>query len=97
ADYILRDDPRAVSIFITADRADRRDRLAVQRNMTPAAAETLMDKTDARRAAYYNYYSSGVWGEAATYHLCVNSSVLGVEGTAEFVLEFVQRKLNLKF
>ena len=76
ADYILRDHPRTVNIFI--------------------AAESLMDRTDARRAAYYNYYSSGTWGMAETYDLCIDSSVLGIDGTTGFVLEFVERKLGVK-
>lgn len=43
-----------------------------------------MDRTDARRAAYYNYYSSGTWGMAETYDLCIDSSVLGIDGTTRF-------------
>ena len=53
-------------------------------------------RTDARRAAYYNYYSSGTWGMAETYDLCIDSSVLGIDGTTGFVLEFVERKLGVK-
>lgn len=96
ADYILRDHPRSVNIFIAGDRRDRCDRLCLQLGITPAEAEALIDKTDDKRASYYNYYSSGTWGEAATYHLCVDSSVLGVEGTADLVLEFVARKLGVR-
>ena len=33
---------------------------------------------------------------ASTYHLCVDSSVLGIDGTVDFVLEFVERKLGVK-
>jgi hypothetical protein len=57
----------------------------------------MMERVDARRASYYNYYSSRTWGEAATYHLCVSTSPLGDEGTADFILEFAARKLNMKF
>ena len=64
--------------------------------IAPAEAESLMDRTDARRAAYYNYYSSGTWGMAETYDLCIDSSVLGIDGTTGFVLEFVERKLGVK-
>ena len=53
-------------------------------------------EVDARRAAYYNYYSSGTWGMAETYDLCIDSSVLGIDGTTGFVLEFVERKLGVK-
>ncbi len=55
-----------------------------------------MERVDACRASYYNYYSGRTWGDAATYDLCVNSSRLGLEATADLVLEFAVRKLGLK-
>ena len=48
-----------------------------------------------KRADYYNYYSNRTWGAAATYHLCIDSSVLGIDGTAAFAEEFIRKKLNL--
>ena len=96
ADYILRDHPRTVNIFIAAGRAERIERLCRLHGIAPAEAESLMDRTDARRAAYYNYYSSGTWGMAETYDLCIDSSVLGIDGTTGFVLEFVEGKLGVK-
>lgn len=97
ADYILRDDPRAVNVFITADDADRVRRIRQRHACSEAEARARMERGDAARAGYYNYYSSRTWGEAATYHLCVNSSSLGDEGTADLILAFAARKLNLKF
>ena len=40
---------------------------------------------------------SKTWGAASTYHLCINSSVFGDEGTADFILDFASRKLSMKF
>ena len=97
ADYILRDDPRLVSVFITADRADRIARLCRVDGLDAAEAEARMERTDARRAAYYDYYSGRRWGAAATYGLCVNSSLLGIDGTAECIIAFAERKLQTKF
>lgn len=98
ADYILRDHPRAVNVFISADEEDRIERLCRLHGITPEEARTRMRRTDASRADYYNYYSSRTWGAAATYHLCVNSSTLGgEEGTADFILEFASRKLKTRF
>lgn len=57
---------------------DRVRRLCEQENVTPEEAEAQMERTDTRRASYYDYFSSGKWGEAATYHLCIDSSVLGI-------------------
>ena len=97
ADYILRENPRCVNVFITADDEDRCRRICARQGCTPAEAQALMERVDARRASYYNYYSSRTWGVASTYHLCVSSSVLGDEGTADFILEFAARKLHEKF
>ena len=95
ADYILREHPRCVNIFVSASREDRIERLVRTRRLTPEAAEQLMDSTDEKRADYYNYYSNRTWGAAATYHLCIDSSVLGIDGTAAFAEEFIRKKLNL--
>ena len=97
ADYILRENPRCVNVFITADDADRIARICSRQGCTGEEARATMERIDARRASYYNYYSSRTWGEAATYHLCVSTSVLGDEGTADFILEFAARKLHMKF
>lgn len=96
ADYILRDDPRRVSVFISARRADRIRRLCRNLGVASEEAEAMIDRTDSRRAAYYNYYTPWTWGAAATYELCVDSSVLGDERTADFVLSFAERKLQTK-
>lgn len=86
-----------MNVFITADEEDRCARLCERLHCTEEEARALMERTDEQRASYYNYYSSRTWGEAATYHLCVSTSPLGDEGTADFILEFAARKLNMKF
>lgn len=97
ADYILRDHPRRVDVFISADDEARIHRLRSRTVCTEEEARSMMERGDARRADYYNYYSSKTWGAAATYHLSINSTVFGDEGTADFILEFASRKLNMKF
>ena len=96
ADYILRDHPCCLNIFITADRADRIERICRTEGIDPAEAEARIDRIDHRRAAYYNYYSSRTWGAAETYGLCVNSSLLGVEATADCILGFAMQHLGIK-
>ena len=46
-------------------------------------------KTDKKRASYYNYYTNKRWGDADSYELCLNSSKLGIEGTAKAIEEYV--------
>ena len=59
------------------------------------AALEMIEKADKKRAAYYNYYSYKTWGAAASYHLCIDSSVLGIDGTIKFIKEFVKLKVGL--
>lgn len=94
ADYVLRDHPRCVNIFVAADAADRIERICRARGTDERTARRLMEQGDARRAEFYNFYSPGRWGASATYHLCINSSVLGIEQTAQFIKHFVEQKLN---
>ena len=95
ADYILRDDPRCANIFISALHEDRVARLCRIHGISEEAAEEKMNKADKKRSEYYNYYSYKTWGAAATYHLCIDSSVLGIDETVRFIEEFIVKKLNL--
>lgn len=96
ADYILREHPRCVNIFITADMKDRIKRIcSLNPELSAEDAEIYLEKADKKRSSYYNYYSNKTWGAAATYHLCINSSVLGLDGTTEYIKEFINKKLNL--
>ncbi|WP_321520098.1 cytidylate kinase-like family protein [uncultured Bacteroides sp.] len=95
ADYILRDNPHCVNIFISASKEDRIKRLCLKMGIDAEKAEGLMDKTDRERASYYNYYSYKIWGAASTYHLCIDSSALGIDETVEFIKLFIRKKLGL--
>lgn len=95
ADYILRDHPHCINIFITANMEDRVARLMQSLHIDEHEARKRAEKGDEIRAEYYDYYSANTWGDAATYHICINSSVLGIEGTAEFLKDFIVKKLDL--
>ncbi|HQG67568.1 MAG TPA: cytidylate kinase-like family protein [Paludibacteraceae bacterium] len=94
ADYVLKDHPRAVNIFITADLPDRINRVCRNQKMTEEKAMDYIKKMDKKRADYYNYYTDKQWGAAASYHLCINSSALGIEETISYIIEFVEKKLH---
>ena len=91
ADYILREHPHCINLFFTANLEDRVARMASEKNITLAQAEELIEKTDRRRANYYNYYSGKTWGAAESYDLCINTSHLGFEGTAEMIINFIDK------
>lgn len=90
ADYILRDRP-CLNVFIDGPVEYRIKRLVENERMTAEEAEKLIRKKDRTRETYYNYYTFGQWGQASNYHLCLDSSVLGIEGTADFIIEFGKR------
>lgn len=96
ADYVLRDNPRCVNVFITANMEDRIASVMKWNNCTAEKAQEIIEKGDSERASFYNFYSSGTWGVASTYHLCINSSVLGIEETAVLIKNFVVQKLKLQ-
>ena len=95
AAYILRDHPRCVNLFISASMSDRIHRLCATHHISEEKAEQWIEKADAKRANYYNYYTFKQWGAAASYHLCIDSSQLGVEQTVDFIETFVRQRLNL--
>lgn len=98
ADYILREHPGMVSIFIHNTKENRVQRILEYRNheIGVEEAKELMVKTDKSRAAYYNYYTNKTWGAACSYNFSMDVSVLGVDETVAFIKELIERKENLK-
>lgn len=95
ADYALSDYPNCISLFIYADMDSRIRRIAGIYSLTDAKAKEIILKTDKSRESYYNYYSSKRWGQASSYDLCINSSKLGIQGTKELILEYVNIRKKL--
>jgi len=96
ADYVLRDNPNCLNIFIGADIESRRNRIVNFYNIsTEDKVKDYIQKADKKRASYYNYYTNKQWGVASSYHLCINSSVLGEEKTVDYIVEFAKEKFNL--
>jgi len=95
ADYILAGKPQLLNIFITASLEDRINRVAERDNVPEKKARDVVEKADKDRAGYYNYFTNKTWGSADSYHLCVNSSVLGIDFTVDFLKNFVKRRFGL--
>ena len=85
ADYALEDFDNVLSVFIHADMDARIRRIARIYDLTDAKAKERIVKTDKQRASYYNYYSNKKWSDADSYNICLDSSVLGIDGTAEAI------------
>jgi len=94
ADYVLKDHPHCLNLFVCADIDDRIKRIAEKEHLTGNKAKELIEKTDKKRASYYNYYSNKVWGAASSYHLCINSSFLGIDESVDFIKEFAEKRFG---
>lgn len=94
ADYVLKDHPHCLNLFVSADIDDRIKRIAEKEHLPENKAKELIEKTDKKRASYYNYYSNKVWGAASSYHLCINSSFLGIDESVDFIKEFAEKRFG---
>ena len=97
SDYILRDNPNCVSIFLHASEEERAKRIANRMNISEEEALAKLVEADKKRASYYNFYSNKTWGESKTYDLSINVSKLGIEGTLNFILDYLKMRFPDKF
>lgn len=95
ADYVLRDYKNTASVFITADLDERVERVAKRHGCGKETAMKIITDRESERSTYYNYYTGKKWGYSASYDLCINSSILGMERTEELIKEFIKNKLGL--
>lgn len=91
SDYVLRDLEGTLDVFLTAPVEVRAARIMERCGLSEEKALELIGRKDKGRADYYNYYTFGNWGMASTYDLCLDSSILGIEGTADFIIDYARR------
>ena len=98
ADYALAEYDNVLNLFIHANEECKIKRLKERFEdvKTDEQAREMMSKKDKQRQSYYNYYSSKKWGRADSYDLCINSSILGIEGTVDFIIQYINDFENAK-
>ena len=90
ADYALEDNPYAISVWIKSGKEDRIERIKQLYEISDSKAADLIQKTDKGRASYYNYYSNKKWGDANSYDLCIDSGELGIDGSIDLILKYIE-------
>lgn len=89
ADYVLREEKnRLLSIFIHAPMDIRCERSINLYKISEKKVAQEVIKNDRARAHYYNYFTDNKWGEANNYDLSLDSSILGIEKSAQFIKVF---------
>ena len=94
ADYVLRNRDNVVNIFISASKRFRIEQIMAKQKLDFSAARKFMQQREAKRAAYYNYYTGKKWGCAESYDICINSSILGYEETAKLIANFIRKRFE---
>ncbi|MBQ7314548.1 MAG: cytidylate kinase-like family protein [Clostridia bacterium] len=91
ADYVLRDEPNLFRIFIHGDIDCRKARVAERHpDIKSTQVIDIINKTDKRRASYYNFYTGNKWGKYDNYDLMINSSTLGIDETVTFLAAYAK-------
>ena len=96
ADYVLRDFEHVINVFITADLSERICCIAERHQCSPGEAEKIIKHKENERASFYNFYTGKRWGASESYDLCVNSSLLGQEKTADYIMDFALKAIDRK-
>lgn len=94
AESILKGNPALISVFVLADKEFKLERISEEHGITLEEAEIVNRRIDKKRKYYHNTYSDVKWGDSRNYDLCINCSKLGIEGTAEVVKEYIDKKLS---
>ncbi len=95
ADYVLRDEENIFRVFVYGD-LDHRQARILERHPEIKSTQVIdvINKTDKRRASYYNFYTGNKWGKYDNYDMAVNSSTLGIEGTAQIICACVKKLIE---
>lgn len=92
ADFILRNHPGLLSVFLHAPLEFRVKRI-IQRgeSLDEESAISLATQHDKRRESYYNFYTGEKkWGLASNYHLCLDTSRYSNEAIADLIIQVLQ-------
>ena len=96
ADCALQDNPNLLSVFLHADESFRIARAANYPDVSDAdkaSQDRLREfilRKDKQRQSYYNYYSMKKWGRADTYHMSLDTGLLGIDGTVKLLTQVVE-------
>ncbi len=91
ADYILRDHPRVVNLFLHAPMAECVRRITAREDaLTPEKAEAMAKRTNRWRADYYNFFTDKEWGHASSYDLTIDTSRMPMPKIVELVKSYLK-------
>lgn len=91
ADFVLKNHSRCLNLFIHAPLEYRIQAVMRRSQVSNEEALATIEKKDKERSKYYNFYTDKAWGQSASYHLSIDSSLLGSEQTTNYILSFIRQ------
>ena len=91
ADYVLRDRPDTLKVYLHASEDFRMERIMKTENLSREDALQKIRKMDRRRSDNYRYYTRRIWGRAQNYDLTVNTEI-GTEAVQNMIRELLEIK-----
>lgn len=87
ADYILREHPNCLHVFVHADKAARIKRIVGLGYCDEKKAPDFVTKKDKQRANYYNFYSNNRWDDLQNYDLTIDTSRFSVDLAVDMIID----------
>lgn len=97
ADYLLKDNPNLVSVFVNGSEEARATRMVEKYQMSKKDALKEIKAVDTQRRKYHDFYAKTGWGNADSYNLCLDSSYLSMDKMAEVVIAYAKVKVPSAF
>ena len=91
-DYVLRNDPKVIRVFVCADEDACINKVVELYGLDADDAKKKIDKIDKSRAAYYKYYTGKEWNDPVNYDLCINTTSVGFDGAVDIIMDYMKRK-----
>ena len=90
ADYILKDRPDVMDVYIHAETPFKAERIVRLYGETEKTPEQRLAEKDKRRRVNYQHYTGRTWGAAQNYEMCLCSSMLGIDQCVKIIVEAVK-------
>ena len=94
SEYILSKYPGIIKIFVLGDMEAKVSRIMKLHNLEHDTAYDTITRIDKQRKTYHNYYCPNKWGDSRYYDICINSTRLGIDATADFLADYIDKRIN---
>lgn len=96
ADYILKDHPNTIKLFIYSD-LETRINWSISEYKVPARkARKFVHDKDERRAGFYEFYTGQKWGASSNYDMMINTSKMKTDDIIKMLSELYDIKMGTK-